>query len=53
MSEFPDAHRDLLNAPVAKYGEAVRNIGDQPPHHRVVVTLHPQRINVTDLRWPR
>ena len=48
-----DANRAFVEKLVPKYGEFVRNIGDQPPHHRVVVTLHPQRINVTDLRRPR
>jgi PPOX class probable F420-dependent enzyme len=45
-----DSNRAFVDKLVPKYGEFVRNIGDQPPHHRVVVTLRPERINVTDLR---
>jgi PPOX class probable F420-dependent enzyme len=48
-----DSQRAFVEKLVPKYGEFVRNIGDQPPHHRVVVTLRPQKINVTDLRRPR
>ena len=45
-----DTERAFVEKYVPKYGEFVRNIGDQPPHHRVVVTLRPTRINVTDMR---
>jgi PPOX class probable F420-dependent enzyme len=48
-----DTDRAFVDKLVPKYGEFVRNIGDQPPAHRVVVTLRPIRINVTDLRRPR
>jgi PPOX class probable F420-dependent enzyme len=48
-----DTDRAFAEKLVPKYGEFVRNIGDEPPHHRVVVTLRPSKINVTDLRRPR
>jgi PPOX class probable F420-dependent enzyme len=48
-----DRERAFVDKLVPKYGEFVRNIGDQPPHHRVVVTLRPNKINVTDMRRPR
>jgi PPOX class probable F420-dependent enzyme len=48
-----DSARAFVDKLVPKYGDFVRNIGDEPPHHRVVVTLRPSKINVTDLRRPR
>jgi hypothetical protein len=45
-----DTQRIFVEKLVSKYGEFVRNINDEPPHHRVVVTLRPVKINVTDLR---
>jgi PPOX class probable F420-dependent enzyme len=45
-----DKERAYVEKLVNKYGEFVRNIGDEPPHHRVVVTLRPTKINVTDMR---
>ena len=47
-----DSARQFVDKLVPKYGEFVRNIGDQAPHHRVIVILHPTRVNVTDLRRP-
>lgn len=47
-----DSSRAFVEKLVPKYGEFVRNIRDEPPHHRVVVTLRPRKINVTDLRRP-
>jgi PPOX class probable F420-dependent enzyme len=48
-----DTERAFVDKLVPKYGEFVRNIGDKPPAHRVVITLLPVKINVTDLRRPR
>jgi PPOX class probable F420-dependent enzyme len=48
-----DKERAFVEQLVPKYGEFVRNIGDQPPDYRVLVTLRPTKINVTDLRRPR
>jgi PPOX class probable F420-dependent enzyme len=48
-----DMDRVFVEKLVEKYGEFVRNIRDEPPHHRVVITLRPSKINVTDLRRPR
>ena len=48
-----DSARAYVDKLASKYGEFVRNIGDQPPHHRVLVTMRPSKINVTDLRRPR
>ena len=45
-----DTQRAFVEKYVPKYGELVRNIRDQPPHHRVVITLRPTRINVYDMR---
>src|SRR4051812_7577633 len=36
-----DTERAFVDKLVPKYGEFVRNIGDQAPHHRVVVALRP------------
>jgi PPOX class probable F420-dependent enzyme len=48
-----DSARAFVDKLVPKYGEFVRNIGMQPPDHRVVITLRPTKINVADLRRPR
>lgn len=45
-----DKDRLFVEKYVPKYGEFVRNIGDTPPDYRVVITLRPQKINVTDMR---
>lgn len=45
MSDIPDAHRDLLDAPIA----TLATIDDEGLPTRVVVTVDPQKVDAVDM----